>query len=303
MKLQARRHKALQHACAAFNESHPATNKTTLKEWLTSHRQLLRFLWAYDEAKMLYCAVPKVACTRWKKVFYTLNHANGPFNETMIRNLTDGVNVHSIQAYNLANMSTHDVIHRLRTYKKFIFVRHPFARSLSAYREKIEHKLSTLGRYWMYRVYLYLFKHQINETPPTQLPYAYQAPFPAFLQFTSDPDYGSYNFKGDQHWMPITELCFPCQIKYNYIGKLETMDMDAKFILNKLGAPELQSVVASADSQDTHDTNSSELITQFSYFRLLSVDDVKSFEKRYEKDFRYFEYDMNTPLYDEHLKT
>ena len=299
MKLQARRHKTLEQACAAFNESRLATNSTTLKAWLTSHRHLLRFLWASDKAKMLYCNVPKAACTRWKKVFYILNHSNGPFNETMIRNLTDDLYVHSIRDSNLANMSVHDVIHRLRTYKKFIIVRHPFARSLSAYREKIEHKLTNLGRYWMYRVYLYLFRNQ-PKTPPTQLPYAYQASFPAFLRFTSDPEYGRYNFKGDQHWMPITELCFPCQIKYNYIGKLETMDMDAKFILNKLGAPELQSVVMSADR---HDTNSSEFITQYSYFRLLSVDDVKSFEKRYEKDFKYFEYEMNTPLYDEHLRT
>lgn len=39
---------------------------------------------------------------------------------------------------------------------------------------------------------------------------------------------------GDRHFMPMYEHCWPCQIKYDVIGKMETFKNDSIYILQIL---------------------------------------------------------------------
>ena len=39
----------------------------------------------------------------------------------------------------------------------------------------------------------------------------------------------------DGHWQPYHETCFPCYIRYDFIGHYETMEEDAKYVLEKIG--------------------------------------------------------------------
>jgi len=37
------------------------------------------------------------------------------------------------------------------------------------------------------------------------------------------------------HWRPFYKNCFPCHIKYDFIGHYETIEEDAKYVLEKIG--------------------------------------------------------------------
>ncbi|XP_072013629.1 carbohydrate sulfotransferase 8-like isoform X2 [Amphiura filiformis] len=266
LQLQSHRRETLHQACAAYNETSPKN----LKRWLMNHKNLLSFLWVSDKHKALYCNVPKVACSNWKKVFYILNKGEAPYNQSFISNvmsLNQHIHKYSDKSdWRLMRMSPDDVIHRLKTYTKFIIVREPFTRALSAYRDKFEHNHKKVWQHWVYKMYLYVTKQNKEWL---DLPCGNQSTWPAFVQFVSNPN-TKFNYKRfyGAHWKPINELCFPCQIDYDIIGKLETMDTDAKFILKKLGAPELESVVSSTKG---HETNSSDADTQHTYMNELSV--------------------------------
>ncbi|XP_072014359.1 carbohydrate sulfotransferase 10-like [Amphiura filiformis] len=292
LQLQSRRRETLHQACAAYNETSP----NNLKQWLMDHKNLLSFLWVSDKHKALYCNVPKVASSNWKKVFYILNKGEAHYSQSFISNvmsMNQHIHVYSDKSdWRLMRMSPDDVIHRLKTYTKFIIVREPFTRTLSAYRDKFEDKKhKKMWHHWMYKMYLYVMKQNKEWL---DLPCGNQSTWPAFVQFVSKPNAKfnySNGFGGAQHWMPINELCLPCQINYDIIGKLETMDTDAKFILKKLGAPELERVVSSTAG---HETNSSDADTQHTYMNELSVEDVNRLEQKYEKDFKLFGYSMLT---------
>ncbi len=44
---------------------------------------------------------------------------------------------------------------------------------------------------------------------------------------------------GDGHWMRYEDLCQPCAIQYDYIGKYETLEQDAEHILSRLNLTHL----------------------------------------------------------------
>ena len=39
----------------------------------------------------------------------------------------------------------------------------------------------------------------------------------------------------DEHWQIVHTLCQPCRMKYNYIGKMETLVEDAEQVLKEIG--------------------------------------------------------------------
>lgn len=39
--------------------------------------------------------------------------------------------------------------------------------------------------------------------------------------------------KTDMHWVPITEFCTPCQIKFDIIAKFETLDEDQRYLIER----------------------------------------------------------------------
>ena len=83
-----------------------------------------------DEYKVIFCYIPKVACSQWKLVFLALD------------NRTDVDNVHDNKHYKFLfnDYSDEDIKVRLKSYFKFLFVREPLERLLSAYNNKFVNK-------------------------------------------------------------------------------------------------------------------------------------------------------------------
>ncbi|XP_074648962.1 carbohydrate sulfotransferase 10-like [Tubulanus polymorphus] len=96
-----------------------------------------------DVHKILYCEIPKVGTSIWR---YTLLHTTGKLRTTNLSLINDLDVKQSIYfkslglIRSLSSYSQDEKTERLKTYFKFLFVRHPFERLLSAYLDKIVRK-------------------------------------------------------------------------------------------------------------------------------------------------------------------
>ncbi|KAK4287607.1 hypothetical protein Pmani_039323 [Petrolisthes manimaculis] len=122
--------------------------------------EILKHLLVDNKHKALYCFVPKVACTSWKRLWFLLSgklkrnsrkgrrkggiedeFAAEGYEEDEDVSLLPRTIVHAPDSLpNLARyMGDEDTLNKmLKTYKKFVFVRHPLDRLVSAYRDKLE---------------------------------------------------------------------------------------------------------------------------------------------------------------------
>lgn len=67
------------------------------------------------------------------------------------------------------------------------------------------------------------------------------------------------------HWVPITEFCTPCQIKFDVVAKFETLDEDQRYLIERA---DLRKHI-SPQWKNSGKEKSKELITKF--FSQLSI--------------------------------
>ena len=86
-----------------------------------------------DYHKILYCAIPKVACTNWKKVFvqFSPHVSNSRVWKVHNSRFMQSMGLRYLNTYNKS-----EIYHRVKSYFKFMFVRNPLERLLSAYKDK-----------------------------------------------------------------------------------------------------------------------------------------------------------------------
>lgn len=108
--------------------------------------------------------------------------------------------------------------------------------------------------------------------------------FSEFVSFLIDSaaDVGSYN----EHWIPVHLLCLPCNVKYDFIAKTETLSRDSARVLDminiagQLGLPE---------EHKTPKIQSANLTRK--YFSQLTKEQVRRLYEIYRLDFKLFGYD------------
>ena len=194
-----------------------------------------RHLLVDDEHKMLYCFIPKAACTSWK--FLMLNLTRGNLKILDGASEADG---HQFRMYrfvhfdkdlrSLSEYPPEEQDQMLRTYFKFLVVRHPLDRLVSAYRDKfVKRQASFLNEAVQIRI---LFRSKFSESKKRYVT------FEEFVRYVLTT--GMRNVTQNQHWATYEDLCQPCFIKYDYIGNLETMEEDSEVILRILGLQNLK---------------------------------------------------------------
>ncbi|XP_006013911.1 carbohydrate sulfotransferase 14 [Latimeria chalumnae] len=181
-------------------------------------KTLLRHILVNDEHKFLYCYVPKVACSNWKRVLKVLN---GSLENVNVQVKMD----HKNNLVFLADLKPQEIRHRLTHYFKFLFVREPMERLLSAYRNKFGEIEAYQKKYGIEIVKRYRSKVGSSKGDDVT--------FSEFLHYLVDEDVEKMN----EHWMPIYNLCQPCAVRYNFIGSYEHLQTDADSVLQRVGAP------------------------------------------------------------------
>lgn len=105
----------------------------------------------------------------------------------------------------------------------FLFVRNPYARLWSAYIDKI-----FLPEYWHLHGYSIL---KAAEVPKEDKRHkcGNDATFLEFLTFITK----THQRKVDEHWETITNICAPCTVEYEVIGKMEFFSDDSQYLMDK----------------------------------------------------------------------
>lgn len=228
-----------------------------------------------DRNRVLYCYVPKVACTNWKRVMLILSGASNKTDPLDI----PADSVHRKRVFvKLSDLEPDAIRHRLLTYTKFLFVRHPVERVISAFRNKFE-KNYTSSAYFKKRFGVKIMRKYRKGAPPQSIPNSgHGVRFSEFVSYLIDINKELFN----EHWALVSSLCHPCEVKYDLIGKYETLADDSKYIMDQIGAPptlHFPEVVPSKTSAVVE-----------AYFDSLSLQQQKDLIRIYEDDFRIFDY-------------
>ncbi|XP_041840319.1 carbohydrate sulfotransferase 12-like, partial [Melanotaenia boesemani] len=242
-----------------------------------------------DTHGIVYCYIPKVACTNWKRVLLVLNQ-NEPYPDP---ESIDPDSVHFMNNFTLLNsFPMTEMKARLKHCTKFLFVRDSFVRLISAYRDKFQHHNEyfyvNFGRY-----ILQLYGNLSN--PPRTADEAFalsvRPSFYNFIQYLLDPKTEKME-PFEPHWRQMYRLCHPCFIEYDFVGHQETLQEDAQELLKLLKLEDEIKFPPSYDNMTTHS-----FIKE--WFRVVPLEDRRKLYKLYEGDFMLFGYRRPSVLLDD----
>ncbi|XP_076308974.1 uncharacterized protein LOC143224687 [Tachypleus tridentatus] len=113
-------------------------------------------------------------------------------------------------------------------YFVFMFVRHPFARLVSSYRDRVTH---AGGKHDNEKTET--FYQNPNITLETLANYKW-VPFDAFIKALLVVDVKDSPYV-EWDWKPANYVCAPCNIDYDFVGKVETIGQDIIYLAKRLG--------------------------------------------------------------------
>lgn len=228
--------------------------------------------------KLLYCYVPKVACTNWKRVMMVLT---GQSNATNLVNIPADLAHSNTSTIRLSQLPKAEVKQILKDYTLFLIVRHPFERILSAYRNKFTDSLPS-SKYFQSRYGRQIIKKYRPTATASDLDSGANVSFPEFVSFLLNEGVNT-----NEHWTPIYDLCLPCILNYSFIGHYETLSQDAKTILEMVSAPPLVFPL-------TRGGHTKDKLRE--HFQQLSIFSIEHLYKMYLADFKLFGYGLEDLL-------
>ncbi|KAK4318721.1 hypothetical protein Pmani_010293 [Petrolisthes manimaculis] len=248
--------------------------------WQLNKKSIFHQMFVDERHGLTWCKVPKAASTSWLYAFLQV----AGIEENMYK---DKVGRHSLLREEYPLLPVPVLRNIMPKTLKFMVVRHPFERVLSAYRDKLENyerDLKARGGYYysIYgkRIVKVYRREEGGEKEPT---------FREFVQYLLDTDVEEY----DEHWRPISLLCTPCHVRYDVIAKMETLGRDSDFILYHRGLAGVTHIEWSHRTSSS-DHSTSDLAT--SYFNKLTPSEIKRLYHKYLMDFLMFEYEVKPYL-------
>ena len=216
-----------------------------------------------DEQKFIYCVISKVGTTTWKEVLARPRRdVNPKINRWLMWN-------------RLTNYTEEERSKRLKTYFKFLFVREPLQRMVSAYKNKFLKNLDYTAD--IRKEIVKAFRPQDYEPEGKNF-----VSFPEFIRYFSDAK------KRNQHWRQYEKICHPCVIDYDFIGHYETLEEDAPLLLKMLGLEKRTKFPPIHKS-----TGSSGVLR---YYSQVPGDVITRIGELYRSDFEMFGYEYLGPI-------
>ncbi|XP_058623575.1 carbohydrate sulfotransferase 8 [Onychostoma macrolepis] len=263
-QVQLSRQRLMREVCAKYTSG---TTKQTITRMHVSR------IFVEDKHKLLYCEVPKAGCSNWKRVLMVLQGLASSTGEIQHDEVHYGNHLKRLDSFDQKG-----IIRRLKTYTKVLFLREPFERLVSAFRDKFESPNSYYHPVFGKPI---ISKYRSNATQ-----YALRTgagvTFKEFIQYLLDV----HRPVGmDIHWEPVGHLCSPCLLDYDFIGKFETLEEEANFLLRRIGAPSNLTFPSFKDRNPNAERTSLDITRR--YFAQLNVT-----ERQRAYDFYYMDYLM-----------
>jgi len=231
-------------------------------------------------SSLLYCWIHKAASSSWNKIFFDKIHVK------------------------MKSSNLHTAAQRFRPEKSeslpelfenakvsFLFVRHPFERLVSAYRDKFELGLKTD---WCYKMYagdilnITLPTHKVKDGAFLNAMYikVKNLPRPTFAEFVAYLLRTPIT-KFNDHWSPYFLHCRMCQNRFSVIGQFETLLDDVQHISNISNLNVDESQFPWANKKGTK--NMTENIS-LKYFKEIDKNHLRELYQIYRIDFEMFGY-------------
>ncbi|CAI5938846.1 unnamed protein product [Closterium sp. NIES-65] len=203
---------------------------------------IIRHRWSWftqveEKLKLVVCTMPKVAANSWLMWLRAKLGQPNP-NDPILALDVDKAGWHL-----LGRHFTEKEAVRLVTrpdFFRFTFVRNPFSRALSAYSNKLvvtdtpNNKTGPGSReYWNERFFRFVrpqFELLKGEDDLVS--------FPDFMRLVALMK-KNFRWKMDRHIAPQVDVCFMQMIKYDFVGRFENLEEDAKYVVNRFGGDHL----------------------------------------------------------------
>ncbi|CAI5480603.1 unnamed protein product [Closterium sp. Yama58-4] len=217
---------------------------------VTEHR-IGRQLIVDEDVGMVYCYVQKAGCTSWK--FWLREQHHHPFPKSFLSAHTAHFTNVTAVWYSLTEPQAIRALTR-RDFTRFVFLRNPYTRVLSAYLDKMLRGggPDDLGAgFWAQAFFGQLITHSLWDAmtfqsgPGTarlrsiweiiQLRTGFRITFDEFVGYLGEAWEIESRFHLDVHIVPQTLLCVLDRIKYDFVGRFESMDEDVMTLMRRFG--------------------------------------------------------------------
>ncbi|XP_060582561.1 carbohydrate sulfotransferase 11-like [Ruditapes philippinarum] len=245
-----------------------------------NRKSLFKNIIVNDKYKIMFCYVPKVACTNFLRLLIWLNNTNNVFNTELIK--TPNVHILKKSLPSLGMFEPQEIKHRLKHYRKVIFVRDPLVRLISAFRNKF---IETKNTYFMSRYGKAIIQRAKNGSLK-DIPEIGTITFSEFLIYLADKTTIRQGY--EDHWKPFKDICHPCYIKYDFIGKYESIEEDVGYLLKMLNVQN-RFKFPEREKHYNH-TESAHMISSF--FKDVDPDIFSKLIKVYADDYALFNYSI-----------
>lgn len=240
--------------CDSYRIRKRTTNELLAKQ---SYRHAL---YVNDQHKIIFSLVLKVASNHFKK---SLKQFGG--------------------IKRLFNIPPDSCKGRLENYYKVLFVRHPLARMLSAYIDKfVEHHI-----FHFVHIGRRIIKTQRKSAKPMEIKQATDVTFPEFIKYlTIGP-----STRSNAHWDLVWIHNRVCHLRYDFIGKLETITDDYMYMVYKMSHGKLNPF--NYQLMRAYRNYNGDYKKQKEYYNNISLPILRQWYKIYRRDFELFGYEVN----------
>ncbi|KAK6178722.1 hypothetical protein SNE40_011239 [Patella caerulea] len=215
-------------------------NKELLKAGNSSEK-ITRGHFVYDiKHKFVYCAAEKAGSTFWRRLYQIiagLSNKKSPFD------------IHSDSALSGDQKTfrpiSFDFIHALlQESVKFVIARDPFSRLFSGFANKL---FEVNPSFWA-TVGRIVIRNTRKNASKESLSFGHDVSFPELVKYVIMSERsGAYR---DGHFIPISDHCRPCQIKYDIVAKMETLKEDTMFALQQLNMTHVDELMKTIENLD-----------------------------------------------------
>ena len=274
----------MQNICQTYHH-----DPSDIHRILASNDKAKESLLVDEKHKILYCSTPKIAGTSWLRVFNFLTGKSKSVDENSGYKTVEVAR----KIRRLGSYTPSEIDHILKNYTKFMFARHPFSRLLSAYNNKLAPNATDTQNMMVFRqgigdiIQLMYHPCAYKRKRKRLTECTYNVSFHDFVRYLIDPELEAYQF--NIHWRSNYETCKPCVIKYDIIGRYETLLDDAKYVLKATNLDHLVSFPSKGGDSVTS-THSSDENKLMAAFKDVSLREIKSLVFLYKMDFLLFDY-------------
>ena len=223
--------------------------------------------------KILYCVMPKAASRQLRRMLYRFVK-DGDRHELRLRDFPPDQHKQMWQ-----------------TYFKFTFVREPFERILSTYKDKFVYPrpFDRLLLKFHGREILTNFRPNASKSVLEQLR---DITFREFIEYLVTKGSNKSTPVMDWHWDNYVNICGMCAINYDFIGHYETFDQDLADFKDAAGLSPEVAKKFKAHTRNISDTASSLL----SYYSQIPIEWIDILGQLFRANFEMFNYDFPGPL-------